>query len=308
MDIENAALLNAASYALVPLLAAEVTILSVAIGTISDVNILENITASGATSIILTHTGTTLGGAYRLTIGSPSGDPMALDAPSDLSGNPIIVPAQVGELFYSTIALSADFSNGDAIGVFVPLDVGGAGVEVTLTAGVDFAFVLNNPVDNAQNLAAGLAGLAGLTATNLVNGVPSATVTVTAVKPTVVGPNVDLTISVMAIAEAITISITSSPFQSNEVVLLAKGEPPSHTVTAVAGDKVLVAFDQEMLSEIEFTPGVGDVTAYGMTSQESFPIQPTVSKATSPYQGDPKKILLDVKGMTTLLYDVVIAP
>ncbi|MBT3198195.1 MAG: hypothetical protein HN344_10740, partial [Gammaproteobacteria bacterium] len=184
MDIENAALLNAASYALVPLLAAEVTILSVAIGTISDVNILENITASGATSIILTHTGTTLGGAYRLTIGSPSGDPMALDAPSDISGNPIIVPAQVGELFYSTIALSADFSNGDAIGVFVPLDVGGAGVEVTLTAGVDFAFVLNNPVDNAQNLAAGLAGLAGLTATNLVNGVPSATVTVTAVKPT----------------------------------------------------------------------------------------------------------------------------
>lgn len=70
MDI-NSVLLDPSSYSLVAITgAADASVISVSVGTTG---------SAGATSIILTHSGTTLGGIYELTI----------TGPTDISGNPI---------------------------------------------------------------------------------------------------------------------------------------------------------------------------------------------------------------------------
>lgn len=88
--------------------------------------------------------------------------------------------------------------------------------------------------------------------------------------------------------------------------VLMKGEPPAYTVTPTAGDTLEVAFDEIMLTEAQFTPGIEDVTAYLFDS--TYPVSITVNTVTHPTSGDASIATLDVQGMTSVLYDTTISP
>ena len=68
--------------------AAPSTVTSVAISTYSSVDVLTGQTVKGVLSVILTHTGTTLGGVYRVR---------AIVGLLDVIGNPMIIPVNIPE-------------------------------------------------------------------------------------------------------------------------------------------------------------------------------------------------------------------
>ena len=81
VDTTNPALTDPASYALIPVTgAAPATVLSVHIEKLGSVNLSAGDTIAGAISVVLTHSGTTLGGTYRVVA----------TGLTDLSGNVII--------------------------------------------------------------------------------------------------------------------------------------------------------------------------------------------------------------------------
>lgn len=80
MAINDPLLTDPTSYTLTQILGAPVTILSVFIEQLGATNVLAGDYVSGVLSVIVTHTGTTLGGYYTLTA----------DGPSDIGGNPLV--------------------------------------------------------------------------------------------------------------------------------------------------------------------------------------------------------------------------
>jgi len=197
MGLTDPALIDPASYTIESLggYGAPSTPLSVEVGSVSDVDVGGGgPTVSGALSVIVTHSGTTLGGTYKITIVGPV---------KDISGNAVIVPPDISE-----------------------------------------------------------------------------------------GPD----------------PFNPSVIQSNEAVFLAKGEPPTYTVTPLSGNEAVVEFSHDMLPEADFTPGVETESAYLVESNPVYPVPFTVLEATHPYDGDDSKVKLDVLGMTSITYDTTIEP
>ena len=185
MSLADANLLATTSYAIEPIFGgATVTVQSVSVATVSAVDVYAGITSSGALSVYVDHSGTTLGGVYRIRV---------VQGIKDISGNPMVIP---------------------------PL-------------------VVENPAD---------------------------------------------------------------PFnviyhQSNKVVLLALGEPPSYIATALSGNTVLLDFAQDMLHA-----GITTLTNFTFTSTPAYPVDLEAVTVTHPYLGDASRVLLSVKGMTALNY------
>jgi len=88
--------------------------------------------------------------------------------------------------------------------------------------------------------------------------------------------------------------------------VLTKGDPPSYTMTPPSGDTVEITFDEIMLTEAQFTPGIKDKTAYQFNS--SYPVPLTINTITHPTGGDASVVTLDVQGMTSVSYNTVISP
>ena len=164
----NATLTDAASYTLTPTIGATSTVTSVAVGTTG--------TFGGATSVLLTHTGTTLCGTYLMTI---------VGAVQDLHGNPI-----------------------------------------------------NSP--------------------------------------------------------------------QNQAGLLTLGEAATFTVAPTAGDALRFQFSENMLTEVEFTPGIETVSSYSLTS--SYPVPLTIQTITHPVGGDASIVDMTVQGQTSVSYTADITP
>lgn len=92
----------------------------------------------------------------------------------------------------------------------------------------------------------------------------------------------------------------------NTVSLLTLGDPPNYTITVLSGSQLLVDFDQDMLTEAEFSPGIEELTAYAFTT--TYPQTIEVTGVTHPYNGDFSQVLLDVIGMTSVEYTSNISP
>ena len=92
----------------------------------------------------------------------------------------------------------------------------------------------------------------------------------------------------------------------NQADVLCKGEPPPFTITPISGTELLYEFEQDMLPESGFTPGIEDPTAYGF--ETDYPQNIIPQAATHPYNLDPKQVKLDVLGMTSAQYTGVVSP
>ena len=89
MALRDSALLDTNSYKITAVVGGLSTPLSVEVG-------IETPSVSGANSVILTHTGTMLGGVYVVAIVSPDPDDWeGKKAPADISGNPMVVPTSI---------------------------------------------------------------------------------------------------------------------------------------------------------------------------------------------------------------------
>lgn len=92
----------------------------------------------------------------------------------------------------------------------------------------------------------------------------------------------------------------------NEAQLLTKGEPPPFTAQAISGNEVLLTFEQTMLEEAGFSPGILQTDAYAFITDYPQTILPQA--VDHPYTGDKTLVKLDVLGMTDLTYQVIISP
>lgn len=95
-----------------------------------------------------------------------------------------------------------------------------------------------------------------------------------------------------------------APF--NRTTVLCKGEPPAFTVTPISGTELLYQFDQDMLPESGFSPGIEDLNAYVFESTYPIPIIPQA--VTFPYNLNNTQVKLDVIGMTSATYNAVVGP
>ena len=82
MDAANPALVAPASYVITPILGATTTPTAVVVGQMGTVAVPGD-NVAGVLSVIITHTGTTLGGTYQIVVSGPT----------DISGNPILAVA-----------------------------------------------------------------------------------------------------------------------------------------------------------------------------------------------------------------------
>lgn len=80
MDPDNPALIDPASYTLTPIIGGPSVVTQVVIGDLGDLGISVGDYLRGVMSVILTHTGTMLGGTYQINCAGPT----------DISGNPIL--------------------------------------------------------------------------------------------------------------------------------------------------------------------------------------------------------------------------
>jgi len=91
---------------------------------------------------------------------------------------------------------------------------------------------------------------------------------------------------------------------NNYADILTRGDEPTYTATATAGNKVVLQFSQNMLSETTVSPGIEQVSAYSFEhTPPAFPIPLTLQSVSHPYTGDLKKVELTVQGMTSIWYD-----
>ena len=96
----------------------------------------------------------------------------------------------------------------------------------------------------------------------------------------------------------------------NEVACLTKGEPPDHIVTILSGNELLITFGHPMLQQADEPPGtlVGILDVASYLFEAGYPITITPLEVVHPYQGDPAKVYLRVKGMTSIDYMSLIGP
>ena len=96
--------------------------------------------------------------------------------------------------------------------------------------------------------------------------------------------------------------------QSNEAVFFSRGDAPTYTVSPISGDRLLLDFDYAMLKEEEYSPGVELLGSYSFSPIEDYPVPLTVLAAEHLYLSEPDKIILAVKGMTSIEYGSVLTP
>lgn len=105
-------------------------------------------------------------------------------------------------------------------------------------------------------------------------------------------------------------NISGNPIEGNapqnETELLTRGEAPAYTVNPVAGDEVILQFDQDMLPEADFSPGIEDTSAYEFTT--TYPVTPIVQSVTHPVSGDLSRVSLELLGQTSASYTLTISP
>lgn len=92
----------------------------------------------------------------------------------------------------------------------------------------------------------------------------------------------------------------------NKADLLCKGEPPSFVVDPISGTELLLEFDHDILTETDFSPGIEDLNSY--KSETDYPVDLIFQTVHHPYLGDSSKVLLDVVGMTSTEYGLILGP
>lgn len=92
----------------------------------------------------------------------------------------------------------------------------------------------------------------------------------------------------------------------NQADVLCKGEPPPFTITPESGTELRYDFEQDMLTEAGFTPGILQTDAYGY--ETTFPQNIIPQSVTHPYNADLKQVKVDVIGMTSAQYVGVVSP
>jgi len=95
-----------------------------------------------------------------------------------------------------------------------------------------------------------------------------------------------------------------APLNRGEV--LCKGEPPPFVVSPISASELLLIFEQPLLSEALFTPGVLSLDGYAF--ETSFPQTIVPLSVDHPYLGDASRVLLEVVGQTSVEYTTIIAP
>jgi hypothetical protein len=134
-------------------------------------------------------------------------------------------------------------------------------------------------------------------------------------KVRVTGP-VDISGTVLETSEDIP-EDPANPFnpafkQANEVVLYAKGDAPSFTIDVLPkGNELLLSFEEGILPSDESpvgSSGPDSFDAYGFTSIPEYPIGISVTGVQHPFENDDSKILLNIKGMTSLEYNCEVSP
>jgi hypothetical protein len=91
----------------------------------------------------------------------------------------------------------------------------------------------------------------------------------------------------------------------NRAELLTKGEAPPFTITPLSGNELLYEFEQDMLDEAGFSPGILQLDAYGY--ETTYPVDLVPTAVDHPYLGDLKNVKVDVLGMTSALYSGVVS-
>ena len=92
----------------------------------------------------------------------------------------------------------------------------------------------------------------------------------------------------------------------NEAELLTKGEAPPFTIAPISGNELLYEFEQDMLDEAGFSPGILQLDAYGY--ETTYPVDLIPTAVDHPYLGDLKNVKVDVLGMTSALYSGLVSP
>jgi|GEM_PF-2453605 len=86
----------------------------------------------------------------------------------------------------------------------------------------------------------------------------------------------------------------------NEADCLCKGEPPPFTITPTSGTDLLYEFEQDMLPESGFTPGILQTDAYDY--ETDYPQNLIPVAVDHPFGGNPKHVEVEVVGMTAAEY------
>jgi len=92
----------------------------------------------------------------------------------------------------------------------------------------------------------------------------------------------------------------------NQAEVLCKGEPPPFTITPISGSELRYDFEQDMLTEAGFTPGILQPDAYGY--ETTYPQNIIPQTVTHPFNADLKQVKVDVIGMTSAQYTGVVSP
>lgn len=108
-------------------------------------------------------------------------------------------------------------------------------------------------------------------------------------------------------------SINILPAAARTGSFLSYGEAALYTVTPIDGTTLQVAFFRQdgvtpldMLTEAEFTPGIEETTAYGITT--TYPVTMSVDAVTHPTGGDASIATLTVSAQTSASYAIEISP
>ena len=86
----------------------------------------------------------------------------------------------------------------------------------------------------------------------------------------------------------------------------AKGGVPSFTATPEDGSHVVLQFSEDMLTEVEFSPGIEDPAAYGTST--AYPVDLNITGIEHPYHADASQVRLTVEGMTSTTYGITVSP
>lgn len=91
---------------------------------------------------------------------------------------------------------------------------------------------------------------------------------------------------------------TGMPIGPETASFLAMGEPPAYSVGGSALGGFVLTFDHPLHSN----PSVSDLVSYQVVCNDDYPITPTLTGATFPYEDDFRKVWLSAYGVTTLHY------
>ena len=95
-------------------------------------------------------------------------------------------------------------------------------------------------------------------------------------------------------------------YPENRAQLLTRGEPPTYWVNPISADSIVVEFTTPMLTEAEFTPGIEQLSSYGIST--AYPIPMTLDNVNHPYAGNLARAEIEVSYQTSAEYTLEISP